>query len=206
MTSVELPSHPSLSEDQRADVCIVGAGIAGLSVAYGLVREGKSVVVVHDAGRIGGGMTERTTAHLSNAMDDGYSEIERLHGAEGARLAAQSHSAAIDLIETVVAKEGIECDFERLDGYLFVPPGESTTILENELQAAHRAGLTDVELLNRTPVESLAVELCVRFPRQAQFHPLKYLAGLARAIDRRGGRSIRVRSCANGRGRGACTR
>ena len=188
MTTADMPSQSSLSEHQRADVCVVGAGIAGLSVAYCLAREGKSVVLVHDGGQIGGGMTERTTAHLSNVIDDGYTEIERLHGDEGAQLVAQSHGAAIDFIETTIAKEGIECDFERVDGYLFVPPGESRKSLEDELEAAHRAGLTDAERLDRTPVESLAMELCVRFPRQAQFHPLKYLAGLGHAIGRRGGR------------------
>src|SRR5918996_449554 len=91
MTTVDMPSQSPLSEHQHADVCVVGAGIAGLSVAYCLAREGKSVVVVHDGGRIGDGITERTTAHLSNVIDDGYTEIERLHGDEGARLAAQSH-------------------------------------------------------------------------------------------------------------------
>ena len=75
-------------------------------------------MIVLDDGRIGGGMTERTTAHLFNAIDDRYYEIERLHGEKGARLAAQSHTAAIDRIEAIVAEEGIDCDFERPSGLL----------------------------------------------------------------------------------------
>ena len=129
-----------LTERTSADVCVVGAGIAGMTTAYFLAREGKSVVVLDD-GPIGGGMTGRTTAHLVNALDDRYFELERLHGEEGARLAAESHTAAIDQVETICKDEGIECEFERLDGYLFVPPRESKKILDDELAAAHRAGL-----------------------------------------------------------------
>ena len=138
MATAEVPLQPVLTEDTHADVCIVGAGIAGMTTAYLLAREGMSVVVLDD-GPIGGAMTGRTTAHLSNALDDRYSELERLHGRRGAQLAAASHSAAIDRIETTTIEEEIACDFERLDGYLFVPPGESTEILDRELEAAHRA-------------------------------------------------------------------
>jgi hypothetical protein len=122
-------------------------------------------VIVLDDGRIGGGMTECTTAHLSNAIDDRYFEIERLHGEKGARIAAQSHTAAIDRIEAKIAEEGIECDFERLDGYLFVPPGDSKVVLEREVKAAHRAGLRDVEQVERAPIDSFDTRLCLRFPR-----------------------------------------
>src|SRR5689334_24786968 len=107
----ERPSRP-LTQSLDTEVCIVGAGLAGLSTAYCLSCEGKSVVVLDD-GPIGGGMTERTTAHLSNVIDDGYVEIERLHGEAGAHRAAESHAAAISRIETIVTTERIDCEFER---------------------------------------------------------------------------------------------
>src|SRR3989440_11877430 len=187
MATTDVPSYPALTEDTQADVCVVGAGIAGMTTAYLLAREGKSVVMLDD-GPIGGGMTGRTTAHLVNALDDRYFELERLHGERGARLAAESHTAAIERIETIVAEEKIDCDFERLDGYLFVPPGDAKKILDDELEAAHRAGLTEIEKVERAPLDSYDTGPALRFPRQAQFHPLKYLAGLARAIKRDGGR------------------
>jgi hypothetical protein len=92
-------------------------------------------------GHLAGGMTSVTTAHLTNAIDDRYVEIERLHGLEGSRLAAESHTAAIASIEANVRNEGIDCDFMRLDGYLFTPPGGDAGLLDQELEAAHRAGL-----------------------------------------------------------------
>lgn len=185
--TVGTPERSSLTEHTSADVCIIGAGIAGISTAYWLTREGMSVVVL-DNGPIGGGMTMQTTAHLVNALDDRYYDLEKHHGEKGAWLAADSHSVAIDRIEAAINREGIDCDFERLDGYLFVPPGDSIEELHRELAAIHRAGLAEVELVDRAPIESFDTGPCLRFPRQAQFHPLKYIVGLTQAIEKSGGR------------------
>ena len=187
MATAAVPTFSALTKSEHAEVCIVGAGIVGLTTAYLLARAGKSVVVLDD-GPIVSGETERTTAHLCTTLDDRYFELERLHGAKGAQLAAQSHAAAIDEIERIVAEEKIDCDFERLDGYLFVPPGESPDLLERELAAAHRVGLNDVRMVAHSPLVSFDTGPALHFSRQAQFHPLKYLAALARAIIRDGGR------------------
>ena len=184
--TTELKRESQLSRGVSGDVCIVGAGIAGMTTAYLLGLEGKGVIVL-DQAAIGGGQTARTTAHLTNAVDDRYFEIERLHGVEGARLTAESHSAAISRIERVVAEEQIDCEFERLDGYLFMPPGASTDRLESEWDAARRAGLA-VERLDRAPLPLFHTGPCLRFLNQGQFQPLKYLAGLTRAIQKQGGR------------------
>jgi glycine/D-amino acid oxidase-like deaminating enzyme/nitrite reductase/ring-hydroxylating ferredoxin subunit len=168
-------------------VCIVGAGIAGMSTAYLLARAGVSVVVLDD-GPIGGGETGRTTAHLSNALDDRYDELARLFGQRGAQLAAESHTAAIDRIESIVAEEGVHCNFERLDGYLFAPPEESRAGLAREYEAARRAGLIDIAWVDKAPLQGFDTGPCLRFPRQGQFHPLRYLYGLAEAIGHYGGR------------------
>lgn len=187
MATANTPSQPQLKQNIRTDVCIIGAGIAGLTTAYLLAKEGRSVVVLDD-GAIGGGMTGRTTAHLTNAFDDRYFEMEKLHGEDGSRLIAQSHTAAINRVEEIARTEEISCSFERLDGYLFAPPNESTDLLSEELKATHRAGLVDVEMVKRAPIEAFDTGPALRFPRQAQFHPLDYLTGLTRAFARLGGR------------------
>ena len=176
-----------LREDLRTDVCVVGAGIAGLSTAYALASEGKRVVVL-DAGPLAGGETSRTTAHLTNAIDDRFLEIERLHGPEGARICAESHTQAIDAVERTARAECIECDLARVDGYLFEGGGDEPVSLEEELEAARRAGLAEIDLVPRAPIESFETGPCLRFRRQARFHPLKYLRGLSEAIARQGGR------------------
>src|SRR4051812_13548325 len=172
-----------LSKDAQTDVCIVGAGISGLSVAYTLSKQGRKVIVLDD-GLVGRGMTGRTTAHIVNALDDRYYELEKLHGEEGARRAAESHTAAIDFIETVVREENIECEFERLDGYLFEPPGEPPKNLRDEYDACLRAGVK-VEWVDRAPLADFETGPAIKFLNQGQFHPLKYLRGLAGAIERR---------------------
>jgi glycine/D-amino acid oxidase-like deaminating enzyme/nitrite reductase/ring-hydroxylating ferredoxin subunit len=182
--SAETPKYPMLGHDIRVDVCVVGAGIAGLSVAHALAREKVSVAVVDD-GAIGSGETGRTTAHLASAVDDHYHILEGIHGAEAARHVAESHIAAIDRIEAIAREEGIECGFERVDGWLFRQPGESEDIIRREHEAALRAGLT-CYLAERAPIPAFDTGLCLRFPHQAQFHPLRYLAGLAEAAVRHG--------------------
>lgn len=178
--------RPPLAENAEADVCIVGAGIAGMSAAYELSKVGKRVIVLDD-GPIAGGETCRTTAHLSNAFDDRFTELERLFGEEWSRLTAESHTAAIDRMETIAAEERIDCQFRRVPGYLFAGAGTSRAHLEEECAAAKRAGL-DATLLDETPLPSPAGVPCVRFADQGQFHPTLYLEGLARAIERTGGR------------------
>jgi glycine/D-amino acid oxidase-like deaminating enzyme/nitrite reductase/ring-hydroxylating ferredoxin subunit len=186
MVTVPPQAPPPLRQDLETEVCVIGAGIAGVSTAYLLAKAGKRVVVLED-GAVGGGETGRTTAHLSNALDDRYFELERLHGPDGARLAAASHTAAIDQIESIVRAEAIDCRFERLDGYLFVPPGGSVDVLHTELEAARRAGVAGVELIQGVPKLTFHSGPCLRFPRQAQFHPLSYLSALVSAIGRMGG-------------------
>src|SRR5215216_1611877 len=115
----DVPSFPALGADTRTEVCVVGAGIAGLSTAYMLTKAGKKVIVIDD-GPVGGGESGRTTAHLTNAMDDRIYVLEHVHGEEGARRIVQSHGAAVDKIEEIVNAEKIDCDFRRVDGYLFL--------------------------------------------------------------------------------------
>ena len=187
MATADVPSFTPLGEDLDVDVCVVGAGIAGLTVAYTLARAGKRVVVLDD-GPVGGGETGRTTAHITAALDDRYHEIESMHGAEGARLAAESHDAAIARVAEIVRAEHIDCDFERADGYLFLHADGDPKELDRELEAAHRAGLADVERVARVPLDFHDFGPALRFPRQAQFHVLTFLGGLCRAITRDGGR------------------
>ena len=186
VATAQLPTYSPLTSDTTADVCVVGAGIAGLTTAYLLTQVGKSVVVLDD-GAIGSGMTGVTSAHLTNAIDDRYFHLERLHGERGSRLAAESTTQSIDQIESIVTRERIACDFLRLDGYLFCAPEHGEDLLDRELEAAHRAGLLNVAKIGRAPL-AFDTGPCLRFPHQAQFHPLKYLSGMAQAIERAGSR------------------
>lgn len=183
--SVKPPEFSSLNKDADTDVLIVGGGLAGLTVAYCLLKAGHRIVLVED-GAIGSGETGRTTAHLTAAFDDRYYEIEKIFGEEGSRVAAESHTAAIDFIEKVVRDENIDCDFKRLDGFLFLSSSDKEENLRKELEATKKAGL-NTEWLDNTRFVSATNAPCIRFPQQAQFHIMKYLTGLANAIIKMGG-------------------
>lgn len=186
-----IDSLPSLSyekpdQDIDTEVLIIGGGIAGITTAYNLLKEGKKVVLVED-GFIGSGETGRTTAHLSNALDDRYYYLESIFGKEDTALAAESHTAAIDEIEKNVSDLQIDCDFKRVSGYLFLHSSDKEENLDKEYQATQNAGL-QTRLLSQTPIIADGNTMrCLEFKNQAQFHVLSYIKGLADAILSMGG-------------------
>lgn len=182
------PATATIKNGERVEVLVIGAGIAGLSVAYELTRRGYHPLVVDD-GPVGGGQTGRTSAHLSCALDDRYYELSSIRGEEAARLAAASHSAAIDEIERIVAAEKIDCGFARVSGFLMLAPGDGPDELEKELDAGTRAGLSLVRLTN-APFTSFRTGPCLEFPNQAELDPTQYLTGLVRAVEAAGGRVV----------------
>jgi glycine/D-amino acid oxidase-like deaminating enzyme len=178
-----------LNEDMNADTVIIGGGIAGMTTAYLLSMSGNKVVLLED-GYIGSGETGRTTAHITHALDDRYYNLLDKHGPKRARLAAESHTAAIDFIERVVDTEEIRCDFERLDGFLFLDPTDSRRSLEQELKALRTVGITNAKLIEESPLTDTDIGPCIRFPNQAQFQPMVYLQGLSLAMTSKFGAKI----------------
>lgn len=186
MSKTPVADAPSLAADATADVAIVGSGIAGLSVAYELARLGRSVIVI-DRGGIGSGMTARTTAHLASELDDFYHKLIDTRGEDEARRYHESQVAAINRIEAICVEEGTACDFRRLDGYLIPSEEGGLEVLEREFEACHTLGI-EVDWAERAPMPGFDSGRCLRFANQGRIHPTRYLAGLARAIVRNGGR------------------
>ena len=180
-------SAARLDSDLSCDVCVIGAGVAGLTTAYNLAGEGKKVVVLDARPELAGGESAYTTAHLASVIDDRFSTLIGDRGEPIARRAYQAHAAAIDRIEATAEAENIACDLVRLDAYLFLGEDDARDALDEEEEAARRLGVP-VERLARAPVADPPDGPCLKFPNQGRFHPLKYLAGLARAVRRRGGR------------------
>ena len=179
-----LPAYPPLASNITVEVCVIGGGLAGVTTAYLLAKQGVSVALI-EALSIGDGETSHTTAHIA-VPDDRYAHIESSYGVEASRLVAQSFASAADLIEANVRAENIACGFKRLDGFLVSCASDPHAALREEFEAARRAG---VEVYEESAVPA-AIDVkgpALRFAEQAQFHPLQYLAGLTRALEREGG-------------------
>ncbi|MBI3255985.1 MAG: FAD-dependent oxidoreductase [Candidatus Andersenbacteria bacterium] len=182
--TAQAPSFQGLSEDLQVDVVVIGGGITGLTTAYLLQRAGKKVAVV-EAARIGMGVTGYTTAHITEQLDIFFSDLLKRFGHKRARMVADSSRAAIDAIEQVSQELGIAADFERVPGYLYSESAKDVEFLKAEAQAARSLGV-DVEFVTDVPLPFRTVG-AVKFLRQAQFHPLKYIYGLAQHITQNGG-------------------
>jgi glycine/D-amino acid oxidase-like deaminating enzyme/nitrite reductase/ring-hydroxylating ferredoxin subunit len=184
MASAAPPSYPPPTGDLDVDVAVVGGGIAGLCTAWELVAAGRRVAVV-EAGRIAAGVTGYTTAKMSALHTLMYAHIRESAGAETARLYAESQQDAIDHVERTARELGIDCDWERQPSYTYAASEESVGQVRAEADAAAEAGLP-ASFVTETGLP-FPVAGAVRVEDQAQFHPRRFLLGLAEAITARGG-------------------
>ncbi|MFI1675951.1 FAD-dependent oxidoreductase [Streptomyces sp. NPDC020607] len=177
-------SHPPLTEDIEVDVAVVGGGVAGLSTAWELARDGRSVAVL-EADRIAAGVTGNTTAKLTALHSLVYDGLRRTRGPEGARLYAESQQQAVEHVAAVSAELGIDCELERAPAFTYTTRADRTDELRAEAAAAREAGLA-ASYTDETGLP-FPVAGAVRVEDQAQFHPRAYLLALAEDLRARGG-------------------
>ncbi len=180
--TVQPAKFEKLFENISVDVAIVGGGIAGVTTAYLISKSGKSVALLED-GYIGSGETGRTTAHITHALDDRYYNIEKNHGTNSAKIAAASHTSAIDFIDRTVREERIDCAFSRLNGYLFLDPTDNKSSLDKEIAALRNAGISSAKIESKSPLGSKETSPCICFQDQAQFQPMLYLTAIAKKMS-----------------------
>jgi glycine/D-amino acid oxidase-like deaminating enzyme/nitrite reductase/ring-hydroxylating ferredoxin subunit len=180
---VSLPQFPALKTSHETQTCIVGGGITGISIAYQLAKRGHKVTLV-EAFRLGSGQTGRTTAHLTCQLEEEFSQLLKMHDVDTVSTFFEAHRKAIDVMENIVLSENINCDFTRIDGYLFKGDNFDEEDLLKEKEAAGKCGLR-LDHVKVTPLLSTSIS-SLRFPLQGQFHPLKYLSGLVHVLKELG--------------------
>lgn len=169
---------PAEGESSHRDVIVVGAGLAGLLIAYYLQKAGKQVLVL-EADEIASGQTGHTTAKITSQHGLKYSKLISKIGKKRAKEYAQANEAAILEYEHLIKSCGIECGFERVPAYLYTQRNQD--LLEEEANAAISLGI-DAFLTKETELPfSVAEAVC--FPNQAQFSPLEFVRCLSSQLE-----------------------
>lgn len=171
--------YPPLERDFDCEVVVIGAGIIGVTTALLLARSGRDVALL-EARRIGAGASGYTTAKLSSLHGLTYRDLDSSLGREPARAYAKANQLGIERVAAFVEELAIECDFRRKPNFTYTESVHGRRAIEEEVEVARRLGLPAslVEGIEELPFQ---VPAAVRFEEQAEFHPLKYLAGLAEA-------------------------
>jgi glycine/D-amino acid oxidase-like deaminating enzyme/nitrite reductase/ring-hydroxylating ferredoxin subunit len=179
MTDAPETSFPQLAGDMEADVAIIGGGIVGVTAARLLKNEGLRVALC-EARKVGREVTGKSTAKITSQHNISYQTLQRKFGSDGARIYADANEAGLRAIRDLAARCHIDCDLETKSAYTFTRDQRHVAEIEREVELARSLGLP-ASLARETslPFDILAA---IRFDNQAQFHPCKYVAGLALTI------------------------
>jgi glycine/D-amino acid oxidase-like deaminating enzyme/nitrite reductase/ring-hydroxylating ferredoxin subunit len=170
---------PSLAGEREVDVAIIGGGIVGITAARLLKDEGLTAAVA-EARRVGAEVTGKSTAKVTSQHNIAYTKIERKFGERGARAYADANQAGLALIRSLAERHGIDCDLETRAAFTYTQDESQVSAIEQEAELAKRLGLpASITRETGLPFEVLTA---MRWDDQAQFHPVKYVAGLAATI------------------------
>ncbi|MGB7605745.1 MAG: FAD-dependent oxidoreductase, partial [Lutisporaceae bacterium] len=179
MASTPTTNYPSLSEDIKVDVAIVGGGIVGISTAYLLIKEGLRVAII-EADRILQGTTGHTTAKITSQHGLIYNKIKTQMSEEFAKQYADANESAIRFIEKLQNELHIDCDFVHQPAFIYTQMDEYVQKISDEVKTASSLGIK-ATYVEEIPF-NIPIKAAIRFDNQAQFHPRKYLLALAKEI------------------------
>jgi glycine/D-amino acid oxidase-like deaminating enzyme/nitrite reductase/ring-hydroxylating ferredoxin subunit len=183
IASTSTTDYPKLEEDIKVDVLIIGGGMAGISSAYMLAKEGVKVAIL-EADRILQGTTGHTTAKITSQHGLIYNKIKNKMSMEFAQQYADANESAVRFIEKTQNELHIDCDFTSQPSYVFTRQDEYVQKIKDEVETASKLGIK-ASFVEEIPF-NFPIKAAVRFENQAQFHPRKYLLGLAEEITKKG--------------------
>ena len=174
-------------EYEETDVCIIGAGIFGMTCAYYLTNLGYKVVVL-EKNNIGAKTSGHTTAKITSQHSLFYDYLSNSYNQKFARDYLKSNEEAIKNIKNIISEEKIDCDLEIQNNFVYATNKEDLKKIKKEVSAIESLGY-NCEFVTKTSLP-FDIEGAICFKNQAQFHPLKYLYGLSKCIIKRGGKII----------------
>ena len=174
-----------IDNDYIVDVCIIGAGICGLSTAYYLAKKGKNVIVI-DKNLIGEKTSGHTTAKITSGHGLIYKYLIDSYGIEFARGYYDANEKAIENIKQIVDEENIKCDFEYQPNYIYTINKNEIEKIKDEVDSINDLDKDKAEFVTALDVP-FETRGAIKMKDQAQFHPRKYMYGLAKSITQNGG-------------------
>lgn len=181
----EIKNSGELKENIKTEVCIIGAGICGITTAYYLTKKGYKVVVL-EKGNIAEETTGHTTAKITSQHGLIYHYLTNQYGVKFAKKYFDANEQAIKNIKEIIDEEGIACDFENKENYIYTCSEEDVEKIKEEAQALKNINENSEET-NKTDLPFEVLD-SVKFKNQAQFNPLKYIKGLVKYILENGGK------------------
>lgn len=170
-----LPEFGQLDGDVKTDVLIIGGGIAGILTAYFLQQNGIKYMLV-EKDRICGENTSNTTAKITVQHGFLYNKVLRRNGESAAKLYLQANTAAVNRYAELCRT--VQCDYEIKDNFVYSFDGRK---IEKEMEALQKIGCR-AEYCAEIPLP-IKTAGAVKVPNQAQFNPLKFLAGIAGGLN-----------------------
>ena len=177
-----------LEKDISTDVCIVGAGIFGLTCGYYLTKQGYNIVLLEKEKDIASKTTGHTTAKITSQHNLIYKYLIDSLGESMAKKYLYANQDAIENIYQIINDENIDCDFVRQDSYVYTNNLDELEKIKLENKAVNSLGFKS-EFVTSTPLP-FNVLGALRFPNQAEFNPIKYAYGLAKCITSNGSSAI----------------
>lgn len=183
LDSTEKTNYPTLEEDIRVDVAIVGGGMVGITTAF-LLKEAGLQVAVLEADSILQGTSGHTSAKITSQHGLIYHKIKNEMGHEKAEQYADANESAIRMISDLIEEKNIDCDFSWQPAYLFTQSDDYVQKIIDETKTASTLGI--MASYTETIPLPISIKAGLKFDGQAQFHPRKYLLALAKDIPGNG--------------------
>ena len=173
-----------LDKDISCDVCIIGAGMFGLTTAYYLSKKRLSVVIL-DKSEIGVKASGHTTAKITSQHGLIYDYLIHDFGINIAKKYLNANEEAIKNIKQIIDEENIECDFEIQSNFIYAAKSKELEKMQREIKALNSLDF-EAQFIEHIPVpfENTGG---IMFPNQANFHPRKYMLGLCDCILKNNG-------------------
>lgn len=180
LDNIDFNINESLNKDIDVDVLIIGGGITGLSIAYHLINSNLKVCLV-EKNIVGHGVTARTTGKLTYLQELIYTKLDKTFGSEKAKLYLESQKEAIEIVESIIKENKIDCDYEKVSSYVFTNNSKDIEKIKKEKLLLEKFNV-EVNECNKLP-DLKEIEYGISVDDTAVFHPLKYLNGLKRICD-----------------------